>query len=486
MRLRRREDDGGMSGLHELPGPNLPVRKYAKRYASPIAFFTAAVVLLWLLLRMPRYANKLKGSSHITSPVELSELRPSGEQSTRRPNPSVQHSHREVFCRRTSTGRFFRIDFVHHDAFNANVIPHPTLPQHWFIVAQKYKEEGDQKTNQLMYAELICAATFVGDTLRCMDAPITLSIAATLSPKCTADIEWWNLSIGPRDARVFMGPHGPLAIYGSQSAHSCMGLFMQDFRMISDWPTYTRDPKSPFDSPYDLVRPHPISVVQKNYFAFWDMADQMYMHHDIYPHRSFSKFTPGDNAPRELAAQTSQQDEACLARYLPRLPAWDIWHPLEVQSIHQGTNALSVTMCKHRKDKTCVPTAANTYIVTIIHHKSVIAVKAWYEPYVVMFRARPPFELYSVSSKPLWIHGRTHVDVPDRERNTSPNQTPPGQPESFYMTSINWADKGHTHLGYLDDDIFLAFGIEDIGAGGIQILAADLLADMGLCDQPGL
>jgi hypothetical protein len=35
--------------------------------------------------------------------------------------------------------------------------------------------------------------------------------------------------------------------------------------------------------------------------------------------------------------------------------------------------------------------------------------------------------------------------------------------------------------GFIGDEMFLGFGIEDVRTGGIDIRAEDLLKDMGLC-----
>jgi hypothetical protein len=51
----------------------------------------------------------------------------------------------------------------------------------------------------------------------------------------------------------------------------------------------------------------------------------------------------------------------------------------------------------------------------------------------------------------------------------------------LYMTSISWKTHGQKYHGFIDDTLFLAFGREDSDAGGIDVTAGDLLAELGTC-----
>lgn len=55
------------------------------------------------------------------------------------------------------------------------------------------------------------------------------------------------------------------------------------------------------------------------------------------------------------------------------------------------------------------------------------------------------------------------------------------QTEMLYVTSMSWKERGKKYHGFLDDVLFIGFGIEDEVAGGIDIVAGDLFADMGSC-----
>jgi hypothetical protein len=85
------------------------------------------------------------------------------------------------------------------------------------------------------------------------------------------------------------------------------------------------------------------------------------------------------------------------------------------------------------------------------------------------FRQESPFELYGISKKPIWIRGRRTGDE--------------DWTEMLYVTSISWKARSQRYHGYLDDQMFLGFGIEDADTGGIDILAGDLLAELSLCSS---
>jgi hypothetical protein len=153
----------------------------------------------------------------------------------------------------------------------------------------------------------------------------------------------------------------------------------------------------------------------------------------------------------------------------------------KLESIHQATNSLSITLCK-RADPACTPTDANTFILTIFQHKSYYYMHSVYEPYVMLFEQVSPFSVYGISSKPLWISGRGKpgqwTNATFRTEASLKNET-----EMFYVTSMNWRQQGQKYHGYLDDVVFLAFGIEDWTTGGIDVLARDLLRDLAFCEE---
>ncbi|KAK7953104.1 hypothetical protein PG988_013798 [Apiospora saccharicola] len=387
-------------------------------------------------------------------------------------------THNQVFSVSTKDKKFFYIKFGDQKAMNPNIIPHPLRENTWIIVAQKYKGPDDQ---QVWFSELVCSATFRDDgALACDESkdgpPSTLPIAATFGDKCEGDLSYFGLNVGPHDARVFFGPRAPYALYGSQSAFTCFGQWVQDFRMLFPWGldmsqenrfrlgTELQRPSAPTNE-HPLLHPSHFQSsqylrVEKNWFLFWDRDDRVYAHYDLAP--------PPQNgaAGPDLAPIAQSTDEKCLARLLPKVA-------LTLESLHQSTNSLAITLCR-RADPSCEPHANNTFVFTLFQHKSFYDFHGVYEPYALLFRQRAPFEVYGISRKPIWIHGREQrADGGEHH-----------QSQMFYVVSMSWKARGQKYHGYLDDVLFLAFGIEDENTAGIDVVAGDVLRGLGLCSEP--
>ncbi|KAL2819284.1 hypothetical protein BDW59DRAFT_174890 [Aspergillus cavernicola] len=375
----------------------------------------------------------------------------------------------------TPNGAHFRIDFGTRHAINPSIIPHPEDNNIWIVSAQLHEPRQTDKP-RIWFAELVCNAGFSYDensstqTLRCIDSPLLLPIAATPSDstKCTGEQAFFAFSIGPHDARVFHGPDGPYAIYGSNSQYTCFGQWMLDFRLLVDWGIDTlNNHRGFFRVPTELQRPSPYLDVEKNWFVFWDARNQSYVHHDIAPARMFARLEPDGSVGVDLAPLAAGTDNTCLQRLLPVLEI------PEYESIHQATNTLSVTLCT-RKDPSCVPDENNTFVLTIFQHKSFYNLHSTYEPYAMLFKRIAPFEVYGISSKPLWISGRRGPELTDVQDVKLSS-------EMLYVTSISWKAHGQGYHGFIDDILFIGFGIEDSTTGGIDVVAGDLVSGLGLC-----
>ncbi len=93
-----------------------------------------------------------------------------------------------------------------------------------------------------------------------------------------------------------------------------------------------------------------------------------------------------------------------------------------------------------------------------------------------------PFDIYGISTKPLWIHGRRVAGEGKQSNSSNPEESGAWkQTEMIYITSMSWKSHGQKYHGYLDDVLFLAFGVEDADTAGIDIVAGDLFLDLGLC-----
>ena len=359
----------------------------------------------------------------------------------------------------TRDGRFFETTFSDHlTGFNPNIIPHPTKPDTFYLVALRVP-------NSHWFTELTCEATFNrrGNELKCREPVLIAPIAATKSGLCEGNIHFFHYNVGPHDARVFYGPEYPYIMYGSNSQHNCFGLWAQDFRLLVNWPTVPNT-TSPLRFPMDLPRPAPVGAVEKNWFMFWDHRRDLYLHYDVAPHRAFAKLEADGSVGRDLASSMREQDDRCLAAYGPKMV-----NP-NMESIHQATNSLEIIMCR-RADTACRANAAEkTFIMHIFQHKTFYNYHSLYEPFVMLFSNKPPFALHGIS-KPFWVAGRRQTGLPTAEHVN----------EMFYMTSMNWKGVDNKYSGFLDDVLLIGFGIEDSRGAGIDVTAESLLGQLSLC-----
>jgi hypothetical protein len=449
-----------------------------------------------------------------------------------------QVPHTEISSVSTRDRNYFPIRMGSAKVLNPNIIPHPRLEQAWIVVAQKVGNHdggGDGVPAVEPSLELVCTAMFIDGALTCIGAdgrgfgePTTLPVRPTAGDpaKCTGELEFFNLNVGPHDARVFYGPRHPYTIYGSNSNYNCFGQWIRDFRgLVPDWDGIIDEEEGKegwysalggitsststststgggagtgeFTSPAgtELQRPPPYGAVEKNWFLFWDPDGVHYVHYDMTPRsRAFARLHGDGSVGEDLGAGGGHgfADAACLARYLPDVSATAALHgPGFHESLHQATNSLSVTLCRRGGGAdpaaACTPDDNNTFILAVLHHKIYRDFHSVYEPYAVLFRRRAPFDVFAVSSKPLWISGRQTVPGTGGAAagwlGVGQGQGRADTTEMFYVTSISWKDQGLKYHGHVDDVMFLAFGIEDERAAGIDVQAGSLLANLGLCDD---
>lgn len=368
-------------------------------------------------------------------------------------------THNEIFSISTPDQKFFYLRFGDRRAMNPNILPHPLVEDRWIIVAQQYKLPSDQKN---LFLELFCSAKFRQDTLECTDPPAVLPIAATTGSDggCQGKLGFISMNIGPHDARIFYGPLVPYTMYGSNSLHTCFGQWIQDLRALVPWgEDVATDDK--LTSGTELQRPPPYLPIEKNWFLFWDTDGQAYLHYEVAPTRVFAKLADDGSVGPDMAPLAAPGDQRCLDRYMPKVAP-------NLESIHQSTNSLAITLCK-RADPSCRQSESNTFIFTIFQHKTFYNFHSEYEPYVILFRQQAPFDTYGISKKPMWINGR------ERRGETSS--------QMFYIMSMSWKARGQKYHGFLDDVLFLSFGIEDEDTGAIDVTAENLLRGLGLCSE---
>ncbi|KAH0835273.1 hypothetical protein AYO21_10698 [Fonsecaea monophora] len=425
--------------------------------------FLIVFVVLWKGLGGAEEFDLFHLSDHSASSHARTKLIGiAGADGTRR-----KKSHRLVTSVSTPEQKYFAIDFGGHETCNPNIIPHPQLADTWIVVAQRLQSPSQ---DPFVFNEIACNAVFDNATLRCVDQPTALPIQATSGPHCKGDLAHLAFNLGPHDARVFYGPSAPFTVYGSNSLYTCFGQWLRDFRpLVSSWGA--TPVAAAFADPVDLQKPAEYHPIEKNWFVFWDLAGQIYVHHDLYPKRTFARLLPDGGVGPNLSPAAEATDAACIAKHMPRIGE-------TLESIHQATNSLSVTLCARG---TCTPDARNTFILSVFQHKSFHAYHSVYEPYVILFAPAPPFQIVAISKKPFWVNGRGLPGEKRPDYLPIPPTAPWNQTEMLYVTSLAWKAGNQTYHGYLDDVVFVAFGVEDEQSAGIDVVVGDLLLDLAFC-----
>ena len=351
-------------------------------------------------------------------------------------------------------GKYFELDFGERFVTNPNIIPHPHKDNTFVIIGQEVSDGSWMDT----YG---CEAEWRMDgKLACITSPQSLPIRDTDSKKCY-NYPMLNSVKGAHDMRLFYGPDAPYVIYGSQSQFACFGLMIQDFRSL--W--YLGSPATgDFVNDTELQRPKPWGEIEKNWFVMWTRDGRRIVHHDIWPERVFAELN-GDGTVGKAISRRAKHDFECLETFLPEVAP-------ENESIHQSTNTLQVTLCRRGQ---CEPTDDNTVIISIYQYKTYYHYHALYEPYVMVMNSVAPYELVGLSSKPFWINGRG--------KTTKPQWAEFGDSAMFYVVSIGWKSVTQKYHGFLDDELFVNFGIEDSTAGSIDVRASDLLRCIKKCPQ---
>ncbi|EXJ81883.1 hypothetical protein A1O1_07948 [Capronia coronata CBS 617.96] len=380
-----------------------------------------------------------------------------------------KEAYRIIYSNSTVSGNYFPIFLGGGTGSNPNIIPHPTKFEAWIVLVQKVPSKAPEDFS----SQLICNAGFLNDVLTCMAEPTPLMLESTKGT-CQDELGHYNFEHGPRDARLFYGPVAPYILYGSHSQYTCLGMWLQDFRMLLDDYRIEAVLAKDFIKPTELQRPPPFKGIEKNFFVFWDMAGDIYLQSDLVPKRVFAKVDLDGSIGPDLAPLAADTDDKCLARYMPAAV-------LEKSAIQQSTNSLAITLCR-RADPKCKPTDQNTFVLTLFHYKTAFDGHSIYEPYVMLFQRAAPFAVHAISTKPLWIAGRSkfskysgNVHWEDR------TDLPENHSEMFYVRSLTWRSHGQKYHGYIDDILFLGFGIEDSRPGAIDVVASDLLQDLGFC-----
>jgi hypothetical protein len=401
------------------------------------------------------YTGKVDVSNH--NEVEVEEHNTSGAEEY----PADAIEYREIFSATTWDRKFVPIFYQGVNVINPNIIPHPTEYWQWILVSQHEQGQVNVNTEE----QVACTAVFYEGTLMCITGTSTLLIQPSIPGNCQGESTELSSHFGPRNTRVFHGPDAPYMLYGSQSQYGCLGVWIQDARRLL--PAFNFQSfigPQIFLNATEIRRPVSPRTVEKNFFLFWDKEGQAYVHLDLFPQRVFGELNADGSVAADIAPLAATSDQICYAKYMPHVA-------LGRETLQQATNSLSITLCR-RSDAECIQEDSNTYIMHLLNIESVHNGHVSYEPYMILFQHTAPFAVKAISQRPIWIHGRQVLNNPGDAA---------GRTERVYINSMNWKSHTQKYHGYVDDMLFLGFGIEDSHPGAMDVMAGDLLRDLAFC-----
>ncbi|KAI4220061.1 MAG: hypothetical protein LQ349_008180 [Xanthoria aureola] len=375
--------------------------------------------------------------------------------------------------------------------------------------------------------------------LRCASAPISLNVPPTPAELCHGKYLPFVDVPGFHDPRIFWSGKGePLMMVNTQSRYACFGLWMIDLRslhpslqnLLASSPRHpSLGPLKSYPTLTELTRnpPSTRSSIEKNWLPFFPSSGESYIHYDLsHPSntsmrgRTFAKLLGNGFTTTNL---TDPLELPCLieddAKETDPVKKGGTWH--------QATNSLRLILC-NRTDPKCKDTNENTVFFAIIHRKfpNYLDLPLRYERYFMVWSSTPPFSLLGISKHPIlmanetasgWTESENWSDDPvnvetvekfkkqhhavnhlgqNGTHNVSSTETlsmePFGGKEYWayftYTVSIAYAwgrgnseEVGDKNVGYLDDKVVLAIGIDDKGQGFARAKAADLVQCLRAC-----
>ncbi|TVY94456.1 hypothetical protein LAWI1_G000229 [Lachnellula willkommii] len=336
--------------------------------------------------------------------------------------------------------------------------------------------------------------------LRCVTAPIEVTVPPTPAAKCEGREQGFADIPGFHDPRIFYSGRGePILMVSSQSQYACIGLWAIDLRAV--YPelegTMASSPKRLGPGPVmsyptltELTRSPPSSrrSYEKNWVMFSPSSSSSYLQYELTSsRRTIAQLIGGGLTTPNI---TDPLEEPCLQD--PTIGEIAGSHYNENSTWHQATPSLKLILCS-RSNSTCNPEIAETVFFAIIQRKNVniLGLPVRYERFVVVWSAAPPFNMLGISRHPIlmanettssWTAEESWDDVPEALLE---NRKLWGR--ITYTTTIAYAwgreekDVREKGTGYLDDEVILSIGVDDEGQAYARVEVSELLQCLRVC-----
>ncbi|KAI9890657.1 MAG: hypothetical protein M1814_003726 [Vezdaea aestivalis] len=408
--------------------------------------------------------------------------------------------------------------------WNPTIISLPYWSKNQYLLVSRIVTDGNHQQNTICEAnicyppwgqprangELICTGEdleHVGPAggFRCAHEPITLGVPPTPAEKCEGKFEAYTDIPGFHDPRIFWsGRENPdqEADSHTRSRYACFGLWLIDLRTLYP-PLQTLSTGSPnrpslgplmsYPSLTELTR-NPASdrwPIEKNWMLFFPSTGGSYVHYEMSPigGRTFAKLLGSGLSTPNL---TDPLEQPCLIGLPPDTP--DLRQ--RNGTWHQATNSLRLVLCM-RSDAKCSPKPANTVFFAVVHrkHPNYLRLPLRYERYFMVWSGSPPFSMLGVSRWPIILANETASGYSEIENWDDDEQAKQeGRPYWAYFTytvsiAYAWGREGDEleskNWGYLDDDVVLGIGVDDLGQAYSRVKVLDLLQCLRACPGRG-
>lgn len=275
--------------------------------------------------------------------------------------------------------------------------------------------------------------------------------------------------IGPEDGKLYWTRDGaPILMFTNQVPYEgeCQGMFMVDLRaVIPDLKDILGDNAAKmgpirFKEPTQLRRPMPENLKEdgsyhfereKNWSPFQTFLGK--------PEDDELKFSAHLVEPRIY--QFKEGEKYVTHTGSPEKPQMCVDEKF-AYGVHQGTPMLSITLCNRGE---CEPSIQNTVLMGLVQKRRSDP-HLHYDKRIVTWNASAPYEYRSISK---------HIVLTGTEEW---GYTWAGSMVYYWNQTGVPQDRSH---GFLDDEVWLSFGIADRRSGWIDVTARDLVSHHITC-----
>ncbi|KAH0355808.1 hypothetical protein KCU83_g1360, partial [Aureobasidium melanogenum] len=280
--------------------------------------------------------------------------------------------------------------------------------------------------------------------------------------------------IGPEDAKLYwMHSGAPILVFTHQVPYEgeCQGMFMIDARaavpeLITAFDSHASSlPDIEFTKPRQVRRPR--QEVKETSWSYRFEREKNWVPFQHPPLADDSDTTnPNDfffhvqaESPRIYRFVPDQKYVAGVTE--PPAPQTCLKDNV-AEGLHQGTPLLSLTLCKRGE---CAPDKHNTILLGLVQRRQV-SPYTWYDSRIVTWNATEPFAFRSVSKRVIYQGTQEH------QYNWNCGL--------IYHWNSTAVPQNRSH-GYLDDEMWVTYGVTDREAGWVDVMPEDLLKDHTMC-----